>query len=45
VDSVTTVNKVEKVTQLNFFPELSTAKQNNLESKKRAFNLKEIVDD
>jgi DNA/RNA endonuclease G (NUC1) len=41
-DYVTTVDDIETKTGLNFFPELTTAKQNNLESKKRNFELDEI---
>ena len=41
-DYVTTVDDIETKTGLNFFPELTTVKQNNLESKKRNFELDEI---
>ncbi len=43
MDYVTTIDEVERVTGLEFFPELSTAKQKNLESKKRGFDLEELA--
>lgn len=42
MDYVTTIDEIERVTGLEFFPELSAAKQKNLESKKRWFDLKEL---
>lgn len=42
LDYVATVDEIETKTGINFFPELSTTKQNNLESKKRNFELEEI---
>ena len=39
---VTTIDEIERLTGLEFFPELSVVKQRNLESKKRGFDLKEI---
>lgn len=41
-DFVTTVDEVEALTKLNFFPTLSPQKQANLESKKRDFQLNDI---
>jgi endonuclease G len=42
MDYVTTIDEIESLTGLDFFPELSAAKQKNLESKKRWFDLEEI---
>lgn len=42
MDYVTTIDEIERVTGLEFFPELSVAKQKNLESKKRWFDLTEV---
>lgn len=39
---VTTIDKVEGLTGLEFFPELSSVKQHNLESVKRGFDLEEL---
>lgn len=41
---VTTVDAIEDSTGLNFYPMLSETKQRNLESKKRNFQLEDIVD-
>lgn len=41
-DFVTTVDEIEALTKLNFFPTLSVQKQGNLESKKRDFSLNDI---
>ncbi|MEO9871165.1 DNA/RNA non-specific endonuclease [Ekhidna sp.] len=42
MDYVKSVDEVEVLTGIDFFPELSEAKQRNLESKKRDFKLNEI---
>lgn len=42
MDYLTTVDEIERLTQLNFFPELSEAKQRNLESKKRNILLEDL---
>jgi len=39
---VTTIDEIEKLTGLDFFPELGVRKQKNLESKKRGLGLEEI---
>jgi endonuclease G len=44
MDYVTTIDEIEKLTGLEFFPKLSVIKQRNLESKKRGFDLEEIVE-
>ncbi len=44
LEHVTTVDSIEKLTGLNFFPKLSNTKQHNLESKKRNFELDELVE-
>lgn len=41
-DYLTTVDHIELITDLNFFPELSKAVQHNLESKKRDLLLNEV---
>ncbi len=42
MDYITTIDDIEQLTGLEFFPELSVVKQRNLESKKRGFDLEEI---
>lgn len=42
LDYATTVDEIEVKTGINFAPELSTIKQDNLESRKRNFELEEI---
>lgn len=41
-DYLTTIDHIESLTGLNFFPELSTVVQRNLESKKRDLKLNEV---
>lgn len=43
MDYVVTVDEIEDLTGLDFFPELSEQKQRNLESKKRDFELRDIT--
>ncbi len=42
MDYVKTVDEIELLTGLEFFPEMTVGKQRNLESKKRGFDLEEI---
>lgn len=42
LDFVTTVDELEEATGLDFFPELSESKQNNLESVKRDFQFNQL---
>ncbi len=44
MDYVTTIDEIEKLTGLEFFPDLSVVKQRNLESKKRGLGLEELID-
>ena len=44
MDYVATIDEIEKLTGLEFFPELSVGKQRNLESKKRGIDLEEMLD-
>ena len=45
LDYVKTIDEIEGLTGLNFFPEMTVRKQKNLESKKRGFGLEEIRTD
>ncbi|MCK5096607.1 MAG: DNA/RNA non-specific endonuclease, partial [Desulfobacteraceae bacterium] len=42
MDYITTIDNIEELTGLEFFPEMTVRKQRNLENKKRGFDLEEI---
>ena len=44
MDYMVTIDEIEQLTGLEFFPEMTVRKQKNLESKKRGFGLEEIVE-
>jgi len=42
MDYAVTIDEIEKLTGLDFFPEMTVRKQQNLESKKRGFEMEEV---